>query len=112
MLPSSSGPQANARGQNPGTESAMAFSDSYSPRNISSAALPFVDVLIKYLRSSSGVPVLLGILARRAAVLVNPDPRPEVDRLIDGSERDRARMIVSGTAGILIQFLYDLCRCD
>lgn len=43
-----------------------------------------------------------GIWAYRDAVLVKPDPRPEVDRLaFEPGGRDRALRIVSGTEDIL-----------
>lgn len=103
-LSSSTAPQAIARGQNPGTEPAIAFRDSYSPQNISLAAWPSAEVFTKYRRSSS-VPFSVGTWARIAPVLVKPDPRPEVERVtFDGSdERDSALRMAGGT-GDMVDF--------
>ena len=80
----------------------MALRDSYSPRNISSAALPSEDDFTKYCRSSSPSPSGDGTKARMAPVLVNPEPRPEVERLaLEASVRLSARRMDVGTGGIM-----------
>lgn len=58
---------------------------------------------MKYFRSS--VPVLLEIVVFRVAVLVKPEPRPEVDRLASElAGRERARRIVPGTGDMIDLF--------
>lgn len=100
-FPSSDTPVAREAGQREGTTAWMAFRDSCSPRNISSAAFPGADFMKKCFW------VLLGRVVVILAVELKP-LLPWVETVVVAGSRERVRrmdgssfMVVTGLMGLV-----------